>query len=884
MLPQAKPANAGFNDRTPQGVIYRTGAVGLLVVAALLLIAVPAHASHGGATASSIQPSVSVPGGTVTIDIEPGEDPYVATDILLPAPTVDGRQLTFDVQATNATYGAGAWTVDEAASSDEEIRFRWRTANNTLESADDPTAASPSPPAELEVVLNGTQPITEGNATWNVRFCNGDWFNTTGTSLYLCLDDHVEPAVNTFDNKAPEIEVTLSDAEGHATSPFYEEVVINVTATDNGSGVNAVAIDNVANLSGSNISDTRSLPGTHTVPYAAQDKVGNLNESVLEPTVVGGIAAAPAKPGPFVAGETVKVLAGYAADGDSSTPTWVTTADGNVSLSLVDGPATADLDPTGPLSDGVRIFDFTATKIGTYTLNATGTHVPVPGSVDLTVEPATLDAISITPSSATVVTGGVVDFNASGQDAYGNPVDFPPSWTTDCGRVSPSGEFVAPSEPGTCTVRAEHHNGDSLVADEVDVTVQSPEDVEDGDGDDGPTVLSVSNLRSPSHDVDAWSTEEGIEMAWDAPDGDVAGYAFTLTKDDGDVGTDPATTKTSISVKAGSDGTYTFKVRPVASDGTPGEVASFGPIKVDTEGPLPPYDAEPEIVDDGLELSWSELTASEGSPIAAYTVDRMADGGSWSRLAEIVDGTSFVDDEIPAPGTYHYRFRSLDEAGNLGPPSKRVTVQLDEIPGSSSAEGIPASVADLYEALGIEPRNATFEDVDGDGVADEITGDVRLSIARTTSIDGATAYLVSAEGRDTGALMTATSKAYRVTQAQADIGSEKVGKNGLVVTAEAGSTDGWTLVQIPDDHPDLDLKGVFDGQRDRLSEDRYWRLDGTVAVLDDGGGTYMLMYAEPSGSGGPSGGRPAATPGPGALVALAGFVAAAAWVARSRDP
>lgn len=907
VLPQAKPAIAGFIDRAPLGAIHRTGAVGLLVVAALLLIAAPAHAAHGGADATTIQPPVSVPGGAATIDIEAGESPYVATDILLPAPVVDGEQLTFDVEATNATYGVGDWTVDEAASTDEEIRFRWRTVNNTLESADDSTVAWPSPPDQLEVVLNGTQPVTEGNATWEVQFCLGEWFDSSGTleetvgdvpvsvstdaetGLYLCLDGHIESVVSTFDNKAPEMEVTLSDAEGHSTSPFYKEAVLNVTATDNGSGIKLTAIGNKASFGEPTVEETFPSPG-QDLTVAAQDNVFNLNQSSVTFTVVDGVAVATNPQGAsFDAGEVVTVVADYyRADPSGAFSHWMPSATGDVSVELVDGPDGADIEQDGPASDAIRTFNFTATTAGAYTLNVTGDHVPddlvdPAASVDVEIEPALLDTIEVSPSSATVVTGGVVQFDASGEDAYGNAVDHPWTWKTSCGVISPSGEFVAPSETGTCTVAAEHHNGQELVTDEVEVTVQSPVDAGDGDDGSNPTGLSVSDLRSPSHDVDVWSSVRGIEMAWDAPDADLSGYAFTLTRDDSGVGTDPATTETQISVKAGDDGSYTFKVRPIADDGTPGDVATYGPIKIDTEGPMPPHDAEAALVDDGLEIAWSELTARRGSPIVGYTVDRMPDDGSWDRLAEVTDGSAFVDDQIPAPGTYHYRLRSLDAAGNLGPSSKWVTVQLDEIPGSSSSGDVPASVGDLYQTLGIEPGDATFEDRDGDGVADGISGDDRLSLERVTSIGDLTAYLITVEDQDAAALMTPASKAYPVTQEQAEISSEKAGKNGLVVTAKAGSTSGWTLTAIPDDHPDLDLKGVFDADRDRLPEDRYWRLDGTIAVLDDGSGTYMLMYTEPGGSGRSLDGQPA-TPGPGVLVAVAGLVAAAAWVARRRDP
>lgn len=874
------------------------------MVAALLLIAAPAHAWHGGADAKTVQPAVSVPGDKVTIEIEAGDAPYLANAIHVPAPTVDGETLFLDYEATNETFDAEYWSLDLNASSSEELRFRWQAAKAVNDSI-----LVPSPPAQLEIVLNGSQPGTEGDARWTAQFCVGDWLDgsdalqqTIGgipvsigvdseTGVYLCLDGHKPSTVHTFDNEAPEVNVTLSNEMGQTRSPFYRDVTVNVTASDNGTGLDKVAAAGVSNDTGSTVlvDWLEPLAGEQQVPYRVWDNVGNLTKGVVPVTVVDGVAAVTGDTGPFRAGEIVPVLAGYSANVSGSLPAWVPSATGNVSLSQVDGPAGADVEAATPLSDGYRRFNVTATTVGTYTLNVSATQVPVGASVDVPIEPAALDSVAVSPSSATVLTSGVVEFNASGEDAYGNDVDLDghaKRWTASCGVVNPGGEFVAPPEPGTCTVTFEANpkTGSGIVSDQAEVTVISPDEADDGDGDEGttPDALAVSNLRSPTHPVDAWSSKTQVEAAWDAPDGDVSGYAFALTLGDGDVGTDPATTKTSITVKAPSDGTYTFKVRPIADDGSAGEVATLGPIRIDTDAPMPPHDAEPAKADDGLELTWSPVPVNSGSPIAEYTIDRKAEGGSWTQVGEVADGTRFVDGSIPSPGKYHYRLRSIDEAGNAGPPSKWITVKLDEIPGSTSEEGIPASMADLYDALGLAPRNASFEDEDGDGVADAIDGDPRISLSRVTTIGGGTAYLVAAEGQDTGALVTATSQAFPVQQHPAEIASEKAGKNGLIATAKAGSLAGWTLVSIPDDHPDLPLDGVFDGDRDRIPEDRYWRLDGAIAVLDNRGGTYMLLYGDGGASGRSTGGQPA-TPGPTALLAVAGLVGAALWV-RRRDP
>lgn len=874
-----------------------TGAAIAAALTVTLLSAPAVQSIHAGTSVWYLSPDVAEPGDLARMYLRQWSSTYAAPHIFVSAPTVDGEQLSVLPEETKEIHDIWApyshWEVNLTTSTPTKIHYEWQTEEAATETG---SPITPRPPRHLFGALDGSQPEAEGDATWTVEFCTGGRYvvkesvQTTVAGVpistetdvdveaFLCIDGHSDEATHTFDNQAPTVDVTLTDPQGHTSPPFHENVTVQATAIDDGIGVEAVTLGNETE-SGSTVAKTYNVSGRHNRSYEARDRFENVRHGEVNWTVVGGVSALTGQPGPITAGDNISILAGYSATPGSDDPTWITSATGDIDLTTVAGPASGNVTAVGPLSDGVRPFNFTATQAGSYTLNATASHVPDPASVDVDVEPASLDTIDVSPGSTIVETGGVLQFDASGEDVYGNDVDFTPSWTASCGSITPSGQYIAPDAPRTCTVRAEHGDGPDAPADEASVTIQALDTPDEDDGS-SPTTLSVANLTSPSHDLDDWSSDDEVEMTWDAPDGEVAGYAVALTAEDGAVGTEPDTDRTSIVVDATQDGTYTFEVRPIPDGDASSEVSTFGPIRIDTEAPLPPDDADPGIGDGGLELSWSAVTADEGSPVAAYAVERTAEDGSWDRLAEVTDGTAFVDDRIPAPGTYRYRLRSIDAAGNEGPPTSPIPVLLGEIPGAATAGGM-ASTSQLYETLSLEPGDASFEDRDGDGAADAIVGDDRLSLWRVTEAGGETAYLVSVEGRDQGALVTEDGDAHPVEKHPAEIRSRDESPDALHVTADAGPLPGWSLVSVPDTHPDREILGVLD-ERDRIAGDRYWRLDGSVAILDEDGGSYTLMYETVEDPSRRARGQPA-VPGPSALLAVAGLLGAATWVARRRD-
>lgn len=99
---------------------------------------------------------------------------------------------------------------------------------------------------------------------------------------------------------------------------------------------------------------------------------------------------------------------------------------------------------------------FTAVTAGSWTVFASNGTGPVIGTATVLVSPGALFFLSITPPSATVVSGASQDFGATGLDQDGNGFAVTPTWsTTDPGgNITATGRYTA-CQVGPWTVRAQ---------------------------------------------------------------------------------------------------------------------------------------------------------------------------------------------------------------------------------------------------------------------------------------------------------------------------------------------------------------------------------------------------------------------------------------------
>jgi hypothetical protein len=128
----------------------------------------------------------------------------------------------------------------------------------------------------------------------------------------------------------------------------------------------------------------------------------------------------------------------------------------------------------------------------------------------------------------------------------------------------------------------------------------------------------------------------------------------------------------------------------------------------DTTAPSAPTGLAATPQTDGAGLSWS--AASDNVGVDEYRVHRSTTSGftpsAANRVARVPSGTSWADTGLAA-GTYHYRVRAVDEAGNLGPASNQATAV---VAGDTTAPTVsvtaPAAGASLAEAVTVTANAA----------------------------------------------------------------------------------------------------------------------------------------------------------------------------------
>ncbi len=142
-----------------------------------------------------------------------------------------------------------------------------------------------------------------------------------------------------------------------------------------------------------------------------------------------------------------------------ATPVTVTLASGSGSGELaptVDGPRTQTLDLSLPAGSTDATFYYRDTSAGTAMLSVSAPD-RVGATLSLTVDPAALATLAISPASATIAAGGSQQFTATGSDAYGNPLMPSPTWSVSAGTpgtISSTGLFAAGLDAGSGAVVA----------------------------------------------------------------------------------------------------------------------------------------------------------------------------------------------------------------------------------------------------------------------------------------------------------------------------------------------------------------------------------------------------------------------------------------------
>lgn len=887
------PASAG---RGTKRAGWKPVAIVVLMLAAVLAPIGPTQATHGGSEMQARRGTVDGPadafteGDTVVLDLEDNnvtDDAFLATDVVVETPTVQGTRLTYDVPATRWFGAPGDWTV--AAINATRVHYSWNTSQGT-----------PQPIDELRIKVDDQQPSIEGDATWTVQFCN------TVSGVLTCPPLHEASDTLVFDNKAPNASIALEDARGNVASPFHKNITANITAEDGGTGVASSkytvkrwygsTLVPVASGTGSG-NVTVDHTGAYVIQYQAFDEVGNMGLVHAPAAVVDGLAFL-APPQEVEAG-TFSLMVGFVTDKD----------DPNSVLKSVEAPVTltrsgatpAAIDPAGPTRDGRAVVQIQANVTGTLRFNASSPGLPSTTSPEITVTPGPVASIEVTPSAVTLTTGEEATFDALPRDRFGNPVDETVGWSATCGNVTGDGVYTAPGKAGTCTVQA-------IARGKVGTAEATVQEASTGTGNASGTNGSgsgtgdgaadtpaktvpdrVVNLTSPTHPTDTWTNETRARFTWELPahSTGVKGYDHLLAQGTKQPGASLDTEKTSVQVDIPGDGRWHFGVRPIHEDGGHGKPVSYGPILVDATPPDAPQGPSARYQRGGVNLAW-EAVEDATSGVADYRIYRAASSqGAYQELAT-TDAPPYRDTSVD-PGTiYRYRITAVDQAGNEGPASAVATA---EIPGTSSGStgdgGLPpaempdvdpAVYEQLYATLGLEPGSPRLVDSDGNGRADGIAGDDRIDVVTVLAVDGEEALIVRAEDDTVALFRPRSGQVDELAPVQAEVDRVVEQVTGPVAYVRFEGSSGWTIVRFEDRHPGKALIKLVADEGRVLSDGHFVREAGHVQVLVRNASSLKAFYQTRSAD---AGGH--VLPGPSApLIALLVALAGLAWAAKRR--
>jgi nitrogen fixation protein FixH len=172
---------------------------------------------------------------------------------------------------------------------------------------------------------------------------------------------------------------------------------------------------------------------------------------------------------------------------------------------------------------------------------------------------------------------------------------------------------------------------------------------------------------------------------------------------------------TSYTIPAGSplaDGTWYWRVRAVDNAGNTGSYSSYWTVAVDTVVPSSPSPSSPASGTNTNvntpTFAWSAATdPSPSSGIASYTL-QLDTSSSFNnatgkmRTITVTTGTSYTAASALTDGTWYWRVRAVDNAGNTGSYSSYWTIVIDTV-----APGLPTLLSPSNGA-GISVNTPTF--------------------------------------------------------------------------------------------------------------------------------------------------------------------------------
>lgn len=168
---------------------------------------------------------------------------------------------------------------------------------------------------------------------------------------------------------------------------------------------------------------------------------------------------------------------------------------------------------------------------------------------------------------------------------------------------------------------------------------------------------SITFVKTPSI-VKVENTATGSKISWEKCNGAAKYKVYYLDSNKGwkALGTTASTSYTHDKLVNGT--TYTYTVRCLDSKGN----FASGYDKNGTSNTFiaPPTISKVSKAENGNLVEWNSVPEAAG-----YRLYRKAVNTSWSKLADVTEGTSYVDTSAKKDNVYSYTLRCLDKNGNL---------------------------------------------------------------------------------------------------------------------------------------------------------------------------------------------------------------------------
>ena len=189
---------------------------------------------------------------------------------------------------------------------------------------------------------------------------------------------------------------------------------------------------------------------------------------------------------------------------------------------------------------------------------------------------------------------------------------------------------------------------------------------ESGYSDGASAKIEDTQAPTAPADLKATAADGEVTLSWSAsPDGDLKEYRIYR-------GTSSNPTDQIATVTAGTEtytdtgllaGTYYYRLKAVDTAGNGSDYSGEVSATVeDTEAPAAPTGLTATAEGGAVTLKW---TANAEGDLKEYRLYRGTSPGPTDQIATVAAGTeAYTDNNLPGDGTYYYRLKAVDAAGN----------------------------------------------------------------------------------------------------------------------------------------------------------------------------------------------------------------------------